>query len=89
MNKNPFEVRLDVLKMSQDMLETEYRSRQLKFQEKIKVMKEDESITTDQLLDFIDKNAPVPYNDTEVVARSSNFYNFVSTSTGSNSLTKK
>jgi hypothetical protein len=80
MNKNPFEVRLDVMKMAQEMLETEHRTKMTKVQQKIDAMKA-EKAPADQISKFIDDHTPQPYTPDEVVARSSALYNFVSTST--------
>lgn len=79
-NKNPFEVRLDVLKMAQDMLESEQRIKEIKFKEKIDTLrsiKHNES----EVLKFIDDNAPTAYTPDDVVAKSTALYNFVSSST--------
>ncbi len=79
-NKNPYEIRLDVLKMAQDMLEAEQRAKELKFREQVQTMrgiKHNES----EVLSFIEKNAPEPYTPDDVITRSSTLYNFVSSST--------
>jgi hypothetical protein len=79
-SKNPFEVRLDVLKMAQDMLETEQKSKEMKFKEQIDTLrsiKHNES----EVLSFIEKNAPTSYTAEDIIARSSSLYNFVSSST--------
>lgn len=79
-NKNPFEVRLDVLKMAQEMLESEQRMKEIKFKEKIDTLrsiKHNES----EVLKFIDDNAPTSYTPDDVVAKSTALYNFVSSST--------
>lgn len=82
-NKNPFEVRLDIMKMAQEMLETEHRTKMTKVQQKIDVMKA-EKAPADQISKFIDEHTPAAYTPDDVVARSSALYNFVSTSTRSN-----
>ncbi len=78
-NKNPYEIRLDVLKMAQDMLEAEQRAKEMKFREKVETLR---SIKHNEaeVLRFIDENAPVSYTPEEVVTRSSALYNFVSSS---------
>ena len=78
-NKNPYEIRLDVLKMAQQMLETEQRSKEIKFKEQIdtlRAIKHNES----EVLNFIQQNAPSVYTPEEVVTRSTALYNFVSSS---------
>ena len=79
-NKNPYEIRLDVLKMAQQMLEAEQRSKEIKFKEQVDTLrsiKHNES----EVLTFIEKNAPTAYTPDEVVTRSNALYNFVSSST--------
>jgi hypothetical protein len=78
-SKNPYEIRLDVLKMAQQMLEAEQRTKELKFKEQVDTMR---SIKhhEDEVLNFIDKNAPSSYTPEEVVTRSTALYNFVSSS---------
>jgi hypothetical protein len=76
-SKNPFEVRLDVLKMAQEMLETEQRTQQMKFKEKVETMRSSQQVPTDVILSYIDENAPKSYSADDVVARSSALYNFV------------
>lgn len=78
-NKNPFEVRLDVLKMAQEMLETEQRAKELKFREQVDTMRSIKH-NEEQVLNFIAQNAPVAYTPEEVIARSSTLYEFVSKS---------
>jgi hypothetical protein len=76
-NKNPFEVRLDVLKMAQQMLEAEQRTKELKFREQVDTLRSAKH-NEDQVLDFINVNAPVSYTPEDVIARSSSLYEFVS-----------
>jgi hypothetical protein len=78
-NKNPYEIRLDVLKMAQDMLETEQRAKEMKFREKVETLRAIKH-NEDEVLSFIDQNAPVSYTPEDVIARSSALYNFVSSS---------
>lgn len=78
-NKNPFEVRLDIMKMAQEMLETEHRTKMTKFQQKVDIMKAEK--TPEQISKYIDENTPVIYTPDDIVSRSSELYNFVSTST--------
>jgi hypothetical protein len=82
-NKNPFEVRLDVLKMAQDMLEAEQRAKELKFKEQVQTMRAIKD-NEDVVLSFIDQNAPTSYTADDVVSKSTALYNFVSSSTALN-----
>lgn len=77
MNKNPFEVRLDVMKMAQEMLDKEYHVKEQKYLQKLDVMKvqKDPNIQS-----FIDANAPTLYTPEEVLTRANTLYNFVSSS---------
>jgi hypothetical protein len=76
-NKNPFEVRLDVLKMAQQMLEAEQRAKELKFREQVDTLRSVKH-NEDQVLNFINTNAPASYTPEDVIARSSSLYEFVS-----------
>jgi hypothetical protein len=78
-NKNPYEIRLDVLKMAQQMLEAEQRSKEIKFKEQVDTLR---SIQHNEsaVLSFIEQNAPTSYTPDEVVTRSNALYNFVSSS---------
>lgn len=78
-NKNPYEIRLDVLKMAQDMLESEQRTKEIKFKEKVETLRKIKH-NENEVLSFIDNNAPTPYTPEDVIMRSSTLYNFVSAS---------
>ena len=89
-NKNPYEIRLDVLKMAQDMLEAEQRSKEIKFREQVDTMRAAYKGNEEVVLSFIDKNAPTSYTQEEVISRSTALYNFVSNASRvSNSTEKK
>ena len=77
MTKNPFEVRLDVLKMAQEMLETEHKSKELKFKEQVETMRSSEQVPVQDILNYIDSNSPKPYTENDVITRSSALYSFV------------
>ena len=76
-NKNPFEVRLDVMKMAQEMLDKEYYAKEQKYLQKLEVMRAEKH---PDINSFIDANAPSAYTPEEVVQRASALYNFVSSS---------
>lgn len=81
MNKNPFEVRLDIMKMAQEMLDKEYYAKEQKYLQKLDEMKRlNNGSYSSDIVDFIEKNAPVAYTPDEVVTRASALYNFVSSS---------
>ena len=77
-NKNPFEVRLDVMKMAQEMLDKEYYAKEQKYLQKLEFLKTEKHPDIDS---FIDANAPAPYTPEDIVMRASTLYNFVSSST--------
>jgi 3-dehydroquinate dehydratase len=77
-NKNPFEVRLDVLKMAQEMLDREMFLKEQKFNQQVETLR-----TTDigGVNNFVEQNSPTMYTPEEVITRASALYNFVSSST--------
>jgi hypothetical protein len=80
-SKNPYEIRLDVLKMAQEMLEAEQRTKEIKFKEQVDVLKTINKGNEEEVLKFIMENSPTAYTPDEVVTRSNALYNFVSSST--------
>ena len=83
-NKNPFEVRLDVMKMAQEMLDKEHYAKEQKYLQKLDELKRLNGGSYGQdITDFIEKNAPAAYTPEEVITRASALYNFVSTSSKS------
>lgn len=85
MNKNPFEVRLDIMKMAQEMLDKEQEVKMAKFNSTIQVLYMSKS-SESEIRSFIDNSAPTVYSSADVVAKATELYDFVSTSSGSNSL---
>lgn len=77
MNKNPFEVRLDVMKMAQEMLDKEYYAKEQKYLQKLDVMKAQQAPDIEK---FIELNAPTAYTPQDVVTRANALYNFVADS---------
>ena len=82
-NKNPFEIRLDVLKMAQEMLEAEQRVKEIKFKEQVNTLRSIQH-NENEVLSFIQQNTPTVYTPEDIVAKSSALYNFVSSSTRKN-----
>lgn len=82
-NKNPFEVRLDVMKMAQEMLDKEFYANEQKYLHKLDTMRS-EKYSVSEINTFIDTNAPKAYTPEEVLTRASTLYNFVSSSTKNN-----
>ena len=79
-NKTPFEVRLDILKMAQEMLDRETSLNEAKYYSKLETLRNANS-NVDTINSFIDTNAPKMYDSSEVVARSSALYAFVTDTT--------
>lgn len=79
-NKTPFEVRLDILKMAQEMLDREKRIEENKFFAKLETLRASNT-SADVINTYIDTNSPKMYEPSEVVARSSALYAFVNNST--------
>jgi hypothetical protein len=84
-NKNPFEVRLDVMKMAQEMLDKEHHAKEQKYLQKLEELKRLNGGSYGQdITNFIETNAPTAYTPEEVITRASTLYNFVSSSTKNN-----
>ena len=79
-SKNPYEVRLDILKMAQEMLNNEKRIEENTFFAKLETLRASNT-SVDDINKFIDANKPKMYDPSEVVARSSALYAFVNNST--------
>ena len=77
-NKNPFEVRLDVLKMAQEMLDREMFLKEQKFNQQVETLR---TTNIGGVNSFVEQNAPKMYTPEEVITRASALYNFVSSST--------
>lgn len=75
-NKTPFEVRLDILKMAQEMLNKEKEIEQNKFYAKLEALKASNS-SVQEINGFIDTNTPKMYDSSEVISRSTALYSFV------------
>lgn len=80
-SKTPFEVRLDILKMAQEMLDREKQIEENKYFAKLENIRADKSHSLNEINKFIDENAPKMYDPSEVVARSSTLYAFVNNTT--------
>jgi hypothetical protein len=74
----PFEVRLDVMKMAQEMLERETQAEEMKFLTKLQTLR-DSNASINDINSFVDNSSPKRYDSNTLVARASSLYNFVST----------
>lgn len=81
-NKTPYEVRLDVLKMAQEMIDREKQIEQTGLQAKLDLfMAQPKQPTPTELDAFIRANTPKMYDSSDVVTRANSLYSFVSDST--------
>jgi hypothetical protein len=78
MAKNPYEIRLDILRMAQDMLETDRNIQNDRFHQKLDVMRSVKGADTSELTSFIDKETPPMYTENDILTKSQALYNFVS-----------
>jgi hypothetical protein len=77
MNKTPFEIRLDVLKMAQEMLEADRRSSEKVEEQKAELLKS-ANVPVAEVLNYVSNTtAPKTYTETEVLARAAALYSFV------------
>jgi hypothetical protein len=79
-NKNPYEVRLDILKMAQEMLNREKQIEENTFFAKLETLRASNA-DANTINTFIDESKPKMYDPSEVVIRSSALYAFVNNST--------
>lgn len=80
-NKNPFEIRLDILKMAQEMMDRELELNSQKYYYQIDAAREHDIGSLNSVL----QNAPKMYSPDDVVARASALYNFVADSSSASS----
>lgn len=76
MSKTPYEIRLDVLQMAQDMVKQEKNMEADAFYQKLDTLRT-ENPPSDMVRDFIDSNGPKMYSSDDVIARASQLYDFV------------
>ena len=73
MNKNPYEIRLEVLKMAKEMLDKQYEVNLKAAKETIKVLKDSGRSYTDQLDDCL----PEMYKPEAVMEKANELYQFI------------
>lgn len=78
MSKTPFEIRLDVLKMAQEMLDKEKSLEETAYLAQIEALK---TTNISAVSDYITSNQPRDYTPEEVVTRSQALYSFVTDKT--------
>lgn len=81
MNKTPFEIRLDVIKMAQEMLENERTSQTKYFEQKVELLKSSNA-QPEVIINFINSTEPPKaYTEHDIISRSSALYAFVDNKT--------
>lgn len=78
MSKSPFEIRLDVLKMAQEMLDKEKSLEQTAYLANIEALK---TTNISAVSSFITTNQPRGYTPEDVITRSQTLYSFVNDKT--------
>lgn len=82
MNKTPFEVRLDVMKMAQEMLDKEQSIKMEKYNAKIRALQQDK-MPGDMIIKYIDDEVPAMYSSNDILNKANELYDFVNNSTAS------
>ena len=72
-NKSPFEIRLEILKMTAELMQAEYESNMEFAHEVFDSIKDKTAISTAQLEKFM----PKPFDFNDMMAKSKQFYEFV------------
>lgn len=78
MSKTPFEIRLDILKMAQEMLDKEKNLEQTAYLAQIETLK---TTNISAVSSYISTNQPRGYTPEDVVTRSQALYSFVTDKT--------
>lgn len=73
MNKNPYEIRLEVLKMAKEMLDKQYEVNLKTAKESIKLMKE----SGQPFMNQIDEYIPEMYKPEAVMEKANELYQFI------------
>jgi len=81
-SKNPFEIRLDILRMAQEMMDRELDISAQKYHQKIEATRQNNI----GALGGVVEEAPKMYTPDEVVSKAATLYNFVSDASSSSSL---
>lgn len=74
MSKTPFEIRLDVMKMAQDMLEQETRIKEAAYLANIEALK---VTNISAVSNYITTNQPKAYTPEDIITRSQSLYSFI------------
>jgi hypothetical protein len=76
-NKSPFEIRLDVLKMAQEMLDADRRSHEKYYEKQLELLKSSNA-NSETIVNFLSSTEPTKtYTEQDIITRSSTLYAFV------------
>jgi len=78
MNKNPFEIRLELLKMAQEMAEKDYADQREAYWNVMYSMADKWNKDINELLEQTQKYAPAMYTPQEIMEKAQELYSFVS-----------
>jgi hypothetical protein len=76
--KNPFEIRLELLKMAKEMMDRQYEEASAAYSTTVYTMAEKWNEDVNVLLDKTKEMAPVMYSPTEIMEKAQELYSFVS-----------
>lgn len=80
MSKTPFEVRLDVMKMAQDMLEQNYNKKNQEYQDRLQILRSSNA-TPKTIEEYINKQSPKMYSADELITTAQSLISFVNDNT--------
>jgi adenosylmethionine-8-amino-7-oxononanoate aminotransferase len=79
-NKNPFEIRLEIMKMAKEMMDTQYHDAMNGWWQVVSSYAEAHNTTTDELLkktDELMKAKPMMYTPKDIMEKAQELYGFV------------
>lgn len=80
MSKTPFEVRLDVMKMAQDMLEQDYNRKNQEYQDKLENLRA-AKLDPKTIEEYITEASPKMYSADELITTAQSLISFVNDNT--------
>jgi hypothetical protein len=80
-NKNPYEIRLDILKLAQEMLESNRRSQEKYYTELSELVKLP-TTPSEVIVSFVKtRSPPIQYTENDILSMSNTLYSFVDSKT--------
>jgi hypothetical protein len=76
--KNPFEIRLELLKMAKEMMDRQYEEASAAYSTAVYTMAEKWNEDVNALMDKTKEMAPTMYSPTEIMDKAQELYSFVS-----------